>query len=367
MSRRPPKIRKRVRPGAITLVVLGLVNCGFEPLILDLGTPTVTSIEPIYGPDLGGTQVLIEGASFLPGVAVHLGDAPAKRSWCFRRRSSVFYLGPSQGAHERDGHLRCGSLGVLSDAYAYVGSPLLDAINPSGGHPDGGTRVTLSGENFTPGMQVSVGEQNCDDVTLLDGGRLMCTTRAHAPGLVDVSVTDGVGRTAMLAGGFTYRLPPSISEILPNKAAASGGSLLTMRGERLMQGVVVLLGEVICQIDRHVSSQELTCVAPAQGAGSVDVTVTNPDGQFVVVTDGLLYVNSLVVTPLSPVMITGESLFLRVAGGIKPYKAEFLAGTGTLVAQVDAGSMGQGFTFTAGNSQESYGSWCRTRSVRRFR
>ena len=82
--------------------------------------------------------------------------------------------------------------------------PILTTVTPASGPADGGTRVTLSGSNFKDGLNVSFGGAACGDLTRASGTQLSCTTPAHYPAVVDVTVTNPDNKSATLLRGFTY-------------------------------------------------------------------------------------------------------------------------------------------------------------------
>jgi hypothetical protein len=86
--------------------------------------------------------------------------------------------------------------------------PSLFTVSPDRGPDWGGTRVTLTGSGFAPGMEVTFGGISATSITVLDAFTLRATTPAHAVGPVDVRVTVN-GRGGPGPNGFTYFLNPA--------------------------------------------------------------------------------------------------------------------------------------------------------------
>ena len=72
---------------------------------------------------------------------------------------------------------------------------------------------------------------------------------------------------------------PVITSISPVKGPASGGTTVTLAGSNFKTGAKITFGGAAASAVTFVSSSQLTCVAPAHFAATVDVLVTNPDNQ----------------------------------------------------------------------------------------
>ena len=76
---------------------------------------------------------------------------------------------------------------------------------------------------------------------------------------------------------------------------------MTIVGSGFQTGAAVLFGRAAAEGVRVENDRELRCLAPGQGEGVVDVTVTNPDGQSDALERGFRYaqVQGRVWLPLS--------------------------------------------------------------------
>src|SRR4029453_1483370 len=86
-------------------------------------------------------------------------------------------------------------------------APSPTAVTPNSGSTLGGTKVTVTGTNFTSGVVVTFGGAAAMSTEVVSSTQLTTTTGEHASGAVDVVVSIGAQR-ATLPGGFTF-VPPS--------------------------------------------------------------------------------------------------------------------------------------------------------------
>lgn len=85
---------------------------------------------------------------------------------------------------------------------------------------------------------------------------------------------------------------PRIFSIAPTSGALQGGTLLTIEGSGFVSGAKVKVGEISCSQVTFVTDKTLTCLTPGHGAGSVGITVINPDSQTVTLANGFQYFGS---------------------------------------------------------------------------
>ncbi len=87
-------------------------------------------------------------------------------------------------------------------------------ITPNQGSTVGGTGVVITGNNFVPGAKITFG----DDVAngFVTSYYVICGAPPHAPGTVDVTVTNPDGTSAICKGCYTYTegIPPAEREAL---------------------------------------------------------------------------------------------------------------------------------------------------------
>jgi hypothetical protein len=89
----------------------------------------------------------------------------------------------------------------------------VSSIVPATGTTLGGTAITITGSNFSPGAIVTVGGAAATGVMVSGSAMLTAVTAQHVAGTADVVVTAG-GQTGRLTGGFTY-VSPSVTTNTP--------------------------------------------------------------------------------------------------------------------------------------------------------
>lgn len=184
-------------------------------------------------------------------------------------------------------------------------APTLTSINPISGPAAGGTEITLTGSNFVTGAMVTIDTIRVNS-TFDNARNLRVVTPPHAPGTVDITVTNPDGQVARLRNSFTYeaaQLPaPSISNISPNMGSTSGGTMVTIMGTNFRAGASVVVGSRQATMI-NISETQITAITQPNNPGTVNVVVTNPDGQVSTLPGGFTFVGEPVgamVQLLSP-------------------------------------------------------------------
>ena len=90
----------------------------------------------------------------------------------------------------------------------------------------------------------------------------------------------GVGHTTM-TGTFSVAAatPPAITNFQPTTGSTNGGTAVTITGTNFQSGATVKFGNLAATSVNVQSATSVVATSPAQGAGAVTITVTNPDGQ----------------------------------------------------------------------------------------
>lgn len=206
--------------------------------------------------------------------------------------SNVFYqyssytgtTGQHSGSHTA---LSTSGLTIVIDAKTFLSpvsivcasattSPSLASASPNSGPIAGSTNVTLSGTNLGGATSVTFGGTP-GTITNATATSLSVTTPAHTAGTVDVVIATPDGN-ASLANGFTYLAPlPVISSASPNIVTTAGNTTVTLNGTGLSGASSVSFGGTPGIVSSS-SATTATVTAPAHAAGTVDITLTTPDG-----------------------------------------------------------------------------------------
>jgi hypothetical protein len=272
--------------------------------------PAVTSLAPTSGPPGGGTNVTITGTNFSAGATVSFGGTAATGVTVVSS-TKITATTPAQpvGAVSVVVTNPDGQKGTLASGYTYKNpAPAVTSVAPTSGVPAGGTNVTITGTNFSAGATVSFGGTAATGVTLVSSTSITATTPAQPLGKVDVVVTNPDGQKGTLAGGYTYKNPaPTVTSITPSTGPIAGGTNVTITGTNFLAGATASLGGTAPTGVTVVNSTTVTATTSANGAGAVNVVITNSDGQSSTLPNGYTYVAppdfTIAATALSPATV----------------------------------------------------------------
>ena len=153
--------------------------------------------------------------------------------------------------------------------------PVITGINPAQG-PFFGSPVQIQGSGFTPGpMTIDFGGNSPTGVSVLSDTAINLTTPSGTIGAATVTVTNRLGYSGS-SNGFTYQdVQPTVTGVIPNSGAISGGTNVTIVGTNFYKTATVTFGGVAATNVAYVNTTALTATTPAGAAGPADVTVTN--------------------------------------------------------------------------------------------
>lgn len=256
--------------------------------------PTLLSISPdSVGLQIGGL-VTLTGTNFIEPLTVTIGDQSVTNTRI-----------------EGDGTRLLGSIPLsslpatvdvsvttpngsakLAGGFSYVALPILHGVSPSSGDVSGGTAVTITGRYLSNPTSVTIYGREATSVAVnADGTEVTAVTPASSsPGTTDIVVTTDKG-SATLHGGFTYTVAPVITSVTPDNGPAAGGTLITIRGENLMDNSgpgaspkpgsgsslpYLSIGGIAVAVESvDQNGTEMTATTPATDApGAKDVVVT---------------------------------------------------------------------------------------------
>jgi hypothetical protein len=227
----------------------------------------------------GGTSVTITGTNLTGASAVRFGANNAT-SFTVNSATSITATAPAGSAGTVDITVTTpGGTNATSanDSYRYAAVPTVTGVNPSAGPTAGGTSVTITGTNFTGATVVKFGATNAT-FTIVSATQINATAPAHPSGTVDITVTTPGGTSATSVNDqFFYAGPPTVTTISPSAGPLGGGTTVTITGTNLLRASAVKFGAASATFT-IVSATQINATAPAQSAGTVDITVTTPGG-----------------------------------------------------------------------------------------
>jgi len=246
--------------------------------VIDTGLPSSTPVELARSfRDVVNTIQSEARAAPNVGVTVKAMDIEVKGLVQVQDKQTVMVL-PTVGSSVDPGSLS--TLRVSFGAVPVVRPPVVPTvtgIDPSGGIPDGGTQVTVTGTGFTEATSVNFGRTPAASFSVQSDTQLTAVSPAGS-GTVDVTVVTPAGTSATGPGDqFTYGQPPVVNAINPQQGPAQGGTKVELAGSGLTGAAQVLFGDVPASDVSVQSDTVLTAVTPA-GSGTVPVAVTTPVG-----------------------------------------------------------------------------------------
>ena len=142
----------------------------------------------------------------------------------------------------------------------------------------GGTSVVIYGSELAGATAVDFGTKPASSFSVNTGSGQITAISPPGTGTVDVTVTAPYGTSATSsADQFTYT--PAVTEISPATGPASGGTVVVISGVGVNDATGVDFGTTPAASFSVNYYAQLTATSPP-GTGTVDVTVTTPEGTF---------------------------------------------------------------------------------------
>ncbi len=171
------------------------------------------------------------------------------------------------------------------------------AISPQEGNVEGGEPIAIFGRDFPSGTTVTIGGKLVADLEVTN----TLITGLTPPGVIgetdiELRIPDS-GALIIERQKFLYTNTPSIPlTMTPAHGSPMGGETGIVTGSSFVPGVVVRIGDNPAS-DVVVAPTLIHFTIPSGTAGTVDVTVTNPDGRERILEEGYTY------DPFSPPII----------------------------------------------------------------
>ncbi|MGK0359575.1 MAG: hypothetical protein ACI9U2_001877 [Bradymonadia bacterium] len=254
-----------------------------EPAVLPNGFTyyrevTIGAVEPNADAARGGIQVLISGTGLIDPTEVRFGDTQA-RIVEIRNLERMVVLAPPHVPGVVDVRVRnVNGDSRLVGAFTYTEDLVIDDVTPRFGSVAGGEEVRLSGAGLLLSSLVELDAAPADVLASeLDRQRLTIRTPPHAPGMVDVRVTNTNGEFER-PGAFLY-LPDddgdfALHGVVPNRLPDIGNQPFVVGGNGFTDEAEVSVDGVAVPCERD-SAQVLRCIADPHAPGPVDVRVVD--------------------------------------------------------------------------------------------
>ena len=279
-------------------------------------------VVPGNGPSSGGSVITLVGAGFVPGATVQFGGTAANNvrllgSGALTCTLPVGTVGPTDVTIT----LPDGRQSRLAAAFEYFNPasnappPTLSSVAPNAGPNTGGTTVELTGSNFAASVRVFFGATEAALPTVVDSTRAVAVTPLSLAGPTDVTLINPDGKSATLSLGFAYYpsgaagAPPSAQFATPRTGSTLAPTAVVVTGTGFQAGALVFFGGVPATGISLQSNGSLALTVAPQSSSTVDITVTNPDGQSTTLSQGFTF------SPPTPHLLAVSPGFAPLRGG----------------------------------------------------
>jgi hypothetical protein len=248
--------------------------------------PVISSLSPTSGPQVGGTEVVINGSSLNQVTTVLVDQLSVPFTVEFNSSHTASVLSFTTPAHAP------GTAPVVvttsarasnpaSFTYLITPAPQISALSPTSGPQLGGTSVVISGSNLDQATAVLVDQVSVPFTALTGKGAtsLGFTTPPHAVGVAQVVVNTPAG--ASNPAVFTYLVTPAphLSGLSPSSGPQVGGTRVVITGTNLNQVITVLVDRLSVPFTVLTTiSGSLSFTAPPHTIGVAQVVVTTTAG-----------------------------------------------------------------------------------------
>jgi large repetitive protein len=171
--------------------------------------------------------------------------------------------------------------GTAYDMLARGDIPAVTRVQPDAGLAGGGTAVTISGSNFAEVVAVKFGSNEASDVKV-DSPTSISATSPAGTGAVNVTVVTAGGTSAVSPLDLFLYVPlgaaPSVTKLEPDEGPSAGGTGVTITGKNFSGATAVAFGASAASSFTVNSSTSISAVSPPASPGTVQVSVTTPNG-----------------------------------------------------------------------------------------
>jgi hypothetical protein len=239
------------------------------------------ALYPATGAMQGGDLVTVSFSDLPPSedATIYFGGKKAERvATAWEAHYFLVRTPPADVSGNVDVTLQQGEeTHILESAFEYVRRPRIVEVTPNFGRTEGGDKIRLLGDGFSPTMSVRVGALAATDIAFIDASTVEITTPFGAPGLANVTVIEE-GYMNTLQGGFLFQGDAEIWALSPPTGSIAGGTHVTLYGNGLEHATAVLFDGKEALIVEQSSPTKLVLKTPPAEAGAVSVTVETSDG-----------------------------------------------------------------------------------------
>jgi hypothetical protein len=246
--------------------------------------PAVTSLSATSGRTAGASVITLTGSGFTGASGVAFGNTAAA-AFTVNSDTQLTVVVPASAAGTWDVTVTGpGGTSALASAdrytYTAASAPTVTSLATTSGSTAGGTVVSITGTNFGAATGVSFGTLAAASFSVISATQIVAVSPAQAAGTVDVTVATPTGTSAVSSTdhfSYTAATGPAVTGVSPATGSTAGGTVVTVTGSGFTGATGVAFGTVAASFTVYADGS-LVAIAPAQAAGTVDITVTTPSG-----------------------------------------------------------------------------------------
>jgi hypothetical protein len=312
--------------------------------------PVITNLQPVSGPVMGGTKVLLSfDRALSQNVFVRMGSGNTASQANKIDSHTVAYATRQQVAGPVTVEVSFNGVDFISMSVQFEFVPIMvlaesrlpDYANASDALPviwriepdvlssSSVQSVSLYGSGFNPTSQCVLSQSMPLLTTFVSDSELSCTVPAHAPGYEEVTVANAL-HTVSLPRLVAFSFSPVVNHLLkasPYFGPPAGETSITVYGSHLLS----LKGVVYCLMGHdwvfavQGTDSSVVCVTPRSTfSGQIDVRLATADKELLPGSTVFEYINTPLLFDAQPVLITTGTDVLVVGVGFTKSPKEFL-------------------------------------------
>lgn len=294
--------------------------------------PTITAVSPSLGSALGNDRITLTGTGFSSGILPKVQFGTVQAVVVSAEAGKLVVIAPGQAPATVNLKVTNpdNQEATRTNAFTYISAlaPTLTGIVPITGSTNGGTVITLTGTNLAAGLRAefidNAGTPNvapAASAIFVSPTQIILSTPAITDGtpatlgsaapnqLMDIRITNPDGQQVTLADSFTFINPASatppttlaVTSVTATGGPTTGGTPVTITGAGFAAGRALDVkfgGNSATQI-QFINANQIKAVSPAGTAGSVSVSVVNPDGNSAALANAFTYRAQVAISSLS--------------------------------------------------------------------
>jgi len=282
-------------PGVVDVTVAN--PCGVSAIsaadqFTVLPAPILTSLSCTSGSSTGGTTVILTGSDLSSVTTVIFGNEEAS-SFTILSDTQISAVTPEGYVGKYvyvsvvgDGNHQSALTGACFFTYTAPPVPTVTGLSATSGLATGGTTLIITGTGFTGASQVLFGWQPASSFTVLSDTQISAVTPAESAfwagstnSTVDVTVRNNRSGSSATSSAdqFTYTPPPAaiVTGIDTPCGPTTGNTTVIITGTGMTGATEVYFGDGAASSFTILSDTQISAVAPAESAGTVDITISS--------------------------------------------------------------------------------------------